>query len=76
MGGGLITDKSKHKTVKPEVIDSLTSMVSKLVDGGFSVILVHGAGSFGHLTAKKWRLSDGVDSTISDGQRRAESQVR
>ena len=76
MGGGLITDKSKHKTVKPEVIDSLTSMVSKLVDGGLSVVLVHGAGSFGHLTAKKWRLSDGVDSTISDGQRQAVSQVR
>ena len=76
MGGGLITDKSKHKTVKTEVIDSLSSMVSKLIDGGFSVVLVHGAGSFGHLTAKKWKLSEGLDSSISNEQRRAVTQVR
>ena len=76
MGGGLITDKSKHKSVKPDVIDSLTTMVSVLVERGHSVILVHGAGSFGHLTAKEWSLSGGVKEGIADKQREAVIQVR
>ena len=76
MGGGLITDKSSHKSVKIDVIDSLAAMASELVGHGHRVVLVHGAGSFGHLTAKKWNLSGGLDSDIAQGQRDAVEQVR
>ncbi|MBK70022.1 MAG: hypothetical protein CMB53_01295 [Euryarchaeota archaeon] len=76
MGGGLITDKSKHKSVKMGVIDSLSNMVSILIEEGNSVIIVHGAGSFGHLTAKEWGLSEGVKEEISEEQRGAVVQVR
>jgi len=76
MGGGLITEKSRHKSVKLDVIESLTEMVSELVSNGHKVILVHGAGSFGHLTAKKWRLAKGLDSDIADSQREAVCNVR
>ncbi|MDP6871602.1 MAG: isopentenyl phosphate kinase [Candidatus Thalassarchaeaceae archaeon] len=76
MGGGLITDKSSHKSVKLDVIDSMAAMTAELIVHGHRVILVHGAGSFGHLTAKKWGLSGGLDSEIAEGQREAVEQVR
>lgn len=76
LGGGLITDKSAFKTVKIGVIDSICSEISKIVANGNSVILIHGAGSFGHLLAKKWSLAGGIDDEISDRQREAVVKVR
>ena len=55
-GGGLITDKEQLCTVDEEVVSSLASMLTK-VDK--KLIVVHGAGSFGHLKSKKYRLSEG-----------------
>ena len=76
LGGGLITEKSSFKTVKKGVIDSICSEISKIIDNGHSVILIHGAGSFGHLLAKKWSLAGGVDDEISEHQRDAVVEVR
>jgi len=75
-GGGLITDKSSIKTPRLDVIDSICDEISKIVSSGNSVIIVHGAGSFGHLLAKKWSLSDGLNPEISDRQRKAVGIVR
>ena len=41
-----------------------------------SVIIVHGAGSVGHLEARKWRLSEGFDTEISEEQELAVTRVR
>ena len=76
LGGGLITDKSSFKTAKKGVIDSICSEISKIIENGHSVILIHGAGSFGHLLAKKWSLAAGVDDEISEQQRDAVVKVR
>jgi len=38
--------------------------------------LVHGAGSFGHLEARKWGLADGIDDESHESQIRAISRVR
>ena len=76
LGGGLITDKSSFKTAKKGVIDSICSEISKIIANGHSVILIHGAGSFGHLLAKKWSLAAGVDDEISEQQRDAVVKVR
>ncbi len=76
LGGGLITDKSSFKTAKKGVIDSICSEISNIIDNGHSVILIHGAGSFGHLLAKKWSLSGGVSDDISEQQRDAVVKVR
>tara|TARA_B100001248_G_C27399410_1_gene468746 strand:+ start:9633 stop:10427 length:795 start_codon:yes stop_codon:yes gene_type:complete len=76
LGGGLITDKSSFKTAKKGVIDSICSEISKIIANGHSVILIHGAGSFGHLLAKKWSLAGGVDDEISEQQRDAVLKVR
>ena len=76
LGGGLITDKSSFKTAKKGVIDSICSEISKIIANGHSVILIHGAGSFGHLLAKKWSLAGGIDDEISEQQRDAVLKVR
>ena len=76
LGGGLITDKSQYKLVREERIMSVCKVISKLKKDDDSVILVHGAGSFGHLEAKKWHLSTGHNIEIIDEQRLAVKNVR
>lgn len=58
-GGGLITDKSSLRVVKHDVIKRLCEAVAEIVGDCYKVIIVHGAGSFGHLKAKQWRLHEG-----------------
>lgn len=82
-GGGLITDKSSLCTPNMTVLNQLAATVEKCHDAGLEVILVHGAGSFGHLRAKNWRLNDGFvhnfespkESTLTS-QKEAVEQVR
>ena len=58
-GGGLITEKNQLCSVNRDVISSLVSTIITCHDNDLDVILVHGAGSFGHLRAKQWRLNEG-----------------
>ena len=58
-GGGLITHKDRMKSVRSDVLDDLADQLESCVAAGLDVILVHGAGSFGHLKAKAYRLADG-----------------
>ena len=63
-GGGLITKKDVLKEPQLDVIGSLADQILECNRGGIDVILVHGAGSFGHLKAKTYRLAEGrVDSS-------------
>ena len=62
-GGGLITKKDEMKTVRTKVLDQLTEQLVACLEHGVDVILVHGAGSFGHLKAKQYRLADGKVNT-------------
>jgi len=55
-GGGLITHKDKLCTVNSEVIKSLATVCS---DSSKRLVIIHGAGSFGHLKAKQFRLAEG-----------------
>ena len=50
-GGGLITNKSQMCTPELETIDNLVGVVKQCIDTGLRVIVVHGAGSYGHLRA-------------------------
>ena len=76
LGGGLITDKSRYRHVRTDRIDAVSGVVRKLRDSGKSVVLVHGAGSFGHLEARKWGLARGKDDGSYESQIRAISRVR
>lgn len=60
-GGGLITDKHKLCTPNVKAIYELCCCVKQLLGTGskYRLILVHGAGSYGHLKAKAWRLAEG-----------------
>ena len=58
-GGGLITDKATLCTVRSDRLQTLATAVDTLTAAGHQVILVHGAGSFGHLRSKAARLAEG-----------------
>jgi isopentenyl phosphate kinase len=56
IGGSVITDKSKKYFFKQKVMNRLSSEIKK---ANKKVILVHGAGSFGHILAKDYSLNLG-----------------
>jgi len=55
-GGSVITDKAKKCCFKKDIVDRLAS---ELKHANKEIILIHGAGSFGHILAKKYKLNDG-----------------
>lgn len=55
-GGSVITDKAKKCCFKQAIVDRLAS---ELKHADEEIILIHGAGSFGHILAKKYKLNDG-----------------
>jgi len=62
LGGGLITDKSRLCTVLPDRLTGLANAIAAIQEAGKQVVLVHGAGSFGHLRAREWNLVGGRQS--------------
>lgn len=73
-GGGLITDKSALLTPDLDVINMLARSTAEVVKSGYQVILVHGAGSFGHLKAKHWKLHMGKLEEKFDSQEEIQTQ--
>ena len=68
-GGGLITHKDKLCTVNQNVIDSLANVCK---NSNKKLVIVHGAGSFGHMKAKKFRLAEGRVAGLSQDEAVAE----
>lgn len=56
LGGSVITDKSKKQTFKTEIMNNLSKQIKKSKK---ELIIVHGAGSFGHILAEKYDLNKG-----------------
>jgi len=56
LGGSVITDKTKKQTFKKETMDKLATQINK---ANKQMIIVHGAGSFGHVLAKEYKLNNG-----------------
>jgi isopentenyl phosphate kinase len=76
LGGNLITDKSSQKTIKREEIDIVSSVLAATYSEGYSLVIVHGAGSFGHLLARRWSIDTGAKPEILEEQMGAVSQIR
>ncbi len=57
IGGSVITNKDGELAAKTEIINRLAEEIAKAKPN--SLILVHGGGSFGHPTAKKWGIKEG-----------------
>jgi len=56
LGGSVITDKSQYRTFNRDVVRRLCKEIK---DSGKEVVIVHGAGSFGHVLAKEYSLQHG-----------------
>jgi len=67
LGGSVITDKTAKKGLfRKRVVERIAREIKTARDKQkFSLILVHGAGSFAHPIAKKYRLNEGYLSTES-----------
>jgi len=76
LGGNLITDKSTQKTIRRENIDAVSSVLAATNDEGYSLVMVHGAGSFGHLLARRWSIDTGAKPEFLEEQMGAVSQIR
>jgi isopentenyl phosphate kinase len=58
IGGSVITDKNGELTARTEDINRLAEEIQKA--NVKNLIIVHGGGSFGHPTAKKYGIKDGM----------------
>ncbi len=56
IGGSVITNKEKEDSYKEQIMKNLSKQIKK---SGKKVIIVHGAGSFGHILADKYDLNKG-----------------
>ncbi|OYT43037.1 MAG: hypothetical protein B6U88_02045 [Candidatus Aenigmarchaeota archaeon ex4484_56] len=66
LGGSVITDKSKPQTPNYEVINRLSREISEArKESNLDLIIGHGSGSFGHISAKKYKTSEGFISKES-----------
>lgn len=63
-GGSIITDKGKEESVDLAVIKSLARQLKEVrnKDSNLSILAGTGAGSFGHIQVKKYKLEGGVSS--------------
>ena len=61
LGGSVITQKDKYFAPGIENIKRLAKEIAE--SKSESLIIVHGAGSFGHPVAKKYNISDGLKSS-------------
>jgi len=59
LGGSVITDKSSYRTFRKSTASRLCREIKA---SGKDVMVVHGAGSFGHILARDNRLNDGFVS--------------
>lgn len=70
LGGSVVTNKERLKVARPFAVTRLAKEIAATRE---EMILVHGAGSFGHIKAKKYALQKGY-SGESQLQRVAEVQ--
>jgi isopentenyl phosphate kinase len=64
IGGSSITEKDKNKRLaKPDLIENIAKEIKKAKsENGFRLIVVHGAGPFGHKMVKDYGIKDGIKS--------------
>lgn len=64
LGGSLITDKDTPRTARLDVIHRLAEEIAQFVNANpFSQLIIgHGAGSFAHVPASKYKTRQGVQS--------------
>ena len=56
LGGSVITNKARECCFRHKIVDRLAAEIKH---ANTEIILIHGAGSFGHILAKKYMLNNG-----------------
>jgi len=74
LGGGLITEKDEFCSPRIDIIQQCAEEIKQIIRDGFEVILVHGAGSYGHLMAKEFRIAEGKIPNFSHHYSNCSSQ--
>ena len=59
LGGSVITDKSQYRRFDK---DAVSRLCREIAESGKQAVVVHGAGSFGHILAKRYSIQDGYSS--------------
>ena len=65
IGGSVLTDKSRSSTARPEHIARIAAEIGQGLNS--KLVLIHGAGSFGHHQAKEFGLKAGLNETSIKG---------
>jgi isopentenyl phosphate kinase len=73
LGGSVLTDKARLHTPRKAAIGRLTKELAGLGD---DLIVVHGAGSFGHVLARRYRLNGPASATKAKGAAVVQRDVR
>jgi len=62
LGGSLITDKRQERAFREDVMTRLASEIAaaRAADPDLQLLIGHGSGSFGHVTASRYGTMDGV----------------
>ena len=66
LGGSVITDKTQPETIRPRMISRLAGDVkgAMALRPDLQLVLGHGSGSFGHVTARRYGTRQGVSSEV------------
>lgn len=67
-GGSAVTVKNQLETIKDGCLSHACSIVKYLIEQGRTLIVVHGAGSFGHHQAKQYNVTSGYQHLLGDDQ--------
>lgn len=62
LGGSLITDKRQEKAFRSDVMTRLADEIAAALNPDIPLLIGHGSGSFGHVTAKQYGTMQGVDT--------------
>ena len=76
LGGGCITHKATRCKANLKNIKNICRTVAEIIHHGYCVVLVHGAGSFGHIDARRYRLVEGYVPGANVDQDKGVSEVR
>ncbi|HUR70004.1 MAG TPA: isopentenyl phosphate kinase [Candidatus Thermoplasmatota archaeon] len=57
LGGSVLTDKAQYRTPR---LDVLARLAHEIAASSERIVLVHGAGSYGHVLAKQHRVAEGL----------------